>query len=91
MPGKLNLKKAAALAITVAALSAPASLNASHAGQPCPPEGVQMVNWYCSVYWNTYGQPNFANQAACVEYYMPTCHDVYYYDAGPDSSVLRPD
>jgi hypothetical protein len=80
---KLNLKKTAGqAAIAALALSAPASVNANHAGEPCPPEGVQMVKSYCAAYWNaSWQQPRFTSQAACEEYYMPACHDVYYISA----------
>jgi hypothetical protein len=80
MLGKLNLKRMTGLAaaLALAGLSGPAS--AQRLNEPRP-ECMQEVRAYCATYWNTAGQPPFANQQACVDHYDEMCYYewTYYY------------
>ena len=77
---KLNLRTMTGLvaALALAGLSGPAS--AQRLNEPRP-ECMQEVRAYCAMYWNAAGQPNFANQQACVDHYDEMCYYewTYYY------------
>jgi hypothetical protein len=88
MLGKLNLRTVGlAAALTMAALSGPASAQRLPAPRP---ECMAEVRAYCAMYWNARHFPVFASEAACVDAYTEQCYYEwsYYVDAaGPKVAV----
>ena len=81
MPRKLTLRRMTGLAaaLAMAGLSGPAS--AQRLNEPRP-ECMQEVRAYCAMYWDeSWQQPNFASEAACVDHYDEMCYYewTYYY------------
>jgi uncharacterized protein YgiB involved in biofilm formation len=78
MPGKLNLKTTAGLAAALAMFALSGAASAQRLNEPRP-ECMEEVRAYCATYWNTAGQPPFANQQACVDHYDEMCYYEWTY------------